>query len=301
VLVVSLIGRLGWTAWPFELLSNFPVQLLLLSLLAALVTGLVRTWNGLALALVAVLTNLVVVAPTFTSDPRSARRLAPPLILGHLNAQTRAIDTAALGRYLATTRPDVFVVLDPLQRDVPLIAQGAVGYEVTRTGSRPGGSVDFVRTVVLSRLPLTGVGHPEDDALGPSAVEFSVGAVDGPVSVLVFGTSSPTTPPRAHARDVVLAAAARWSHAHGPRRVVEGDFNATPWSPEFHGLVRAGGLYDSLEGYGLQPTWPAATILLRIPIDHALLGPALAATDRGTGPTFGSQHRALQVTVAARG
>lgn len=300
MLVVTLIGRLGWTAWPFELISNFPVQLLLLSLLAALATALVRTWNGLALALVATLTNLVVVAPTFTSGPRSARDSAPPLTLGHLNAQTRAIDTAALGRYFASSRPDVFVVLDPLQRDVPLIAAAAPGYQMTRTGSRPGPSVDFVRTVVLSRVPLTGVDHPGDLALGPSAVEFSAGAGDGPVSVLVFGTTSPTTPARAHARDLVLEAAARWSRAHGPRRVVEGDFNATPWSPEFRHLVKAGALYDSLEGYGLQVSWPAATFVLRIPIDHALLGPALAATDRGTGPTFGSQHRALRVTVAAR-
>jgi len=38
--------------------------------------------------------------------------------------------------------------------------------------------------------------------------------------------------------------------------------------------------------------------LIRIPIDHALTGPDLATTDRGTGPSFGSQHRSLHVTVA---
>src|SRR4029079_14149201 len=90
----------------------------------------------------------------------------------------------------------------------------------------------------------------------------------------------------------------RWSVAHGVRRIVEGDFNATPWSPSFHRLLDDGHLTSSLDGFGLQVSWPESNVLLRIPIDHALLGPALAATDRGTGPSFDSQHRSLHVTVA---
>jgi endonuclease/exonuclease/phosphatase (EEP) superfamily protein YafD len=95
-----------------------------------------------------------------------------------------------------------------------------------------------------------------------------------------------------------LNAAARWSRAHAARRIVEGDFNATPWSPAFRRLLHDGGLTSSLDGYGIQVSWPESNWLLRIPIDHALLGPALAATDRGTGPSFDSQHRSLHVTVA---
>ena len=300
LLAVSLVGRLQWTAWPFELVSNFPVQLLVLALLLAIVAALARTWVGLALAAVALAVNLAVVAPLFTSDPRAARDSGPRLTLGHLNGQTRSIDIAALGRYIVDQRFDVFVVLDPQQEDVPLLARAVPGYQVADTGSRPGPSTDFVRAVVLSRIPVTGVVHPADPALGPSAVTFTASVADGPVTVLVLGTPSPTTPSRAHDRDTVLTAAARWSLAQGTRRIVEGDFNATPWSPEFRRLVHEGALYDSLEGYGLQPTWPSATFLVRIPIDHALLGPGLAATDRATGPTFGSQHRALRVTVAAR-
>lgn len=300
MLAVSLVGRTGWTAWPFELLSNFPVQLLALALLVTGLAALVRTWVGLGLAVVALLVNLVVVAPLFTSDPRPAQATAPRLVLGHLNAQTREIDTVAIGRYLAQARPDVFVVLDPLQDDVLRLAQATPGYRLAHTGSHPGESTAFVRTVVLSRIPVAAVDHPRDPALGPSAVELTVSPADGPVRLLVLGTSSPTTPARAHSRDVVLGAAARWSRAQGARRVVEGDFNATPWSPEFHRLAHEGELFDSLQGFGLQPTWPSAAFVIRIPIDHALLGPALAATDRSTGPSFGSQHRSLLVTVAAR-
>jgi endonuclease/exonuclease/phosphatase family metal-dependent hydrolase len=248
----------------------------------------------------AIVVNAVVLAPTVTADARPAAANSSRITLGHLNAQTRAIDTAALGRYLAATRPDVFVVLDPLQGDVNALRRAVSGYQARPTGSRPGEERDFYRTVVLSRIPIDGVDHPRDPALGPSAVTFRVPTPEGPISVLVMGTESPTSPSRAHDRDQTLNAAARWSTEQGPRRVVMGDFNATPWSPTFHRLLTAGRLYDSRRGFGLQVSWPSRWFPIRIPIDHALLGPGLAATDRGTGPSFGSQHRCLHVTIAAR-
>jgi endonuclease/exonuclease/phosphatase (EEP) superfamily protein YafD len=238
------------------------------------------------------------VAGTLFTDAPAARPNGARITLGHLNAQSRSVDVAALGAYIEHERPDVFVVLDPLQSDVPRFGQATPGYTETATGSHQEVPSNYVRAVVLSRVALTGVGHPRDRTFGPSAVELTIPSSDGPVAAVVFGTDSPTSPTRAHNRDRSLNAAARWSVAHGPRRVVEGDFNATPWSPSFHRLVHDGRLSNSLDGFGLQVSWPESNVLLRIPIDHALLGPGLATTDRGTGPAFGSQHRSLHVTVA---
>jgi endonuclease/exonuclease/phosphatase (EEP) superfamily protein YafD len=165
------------------------------------------------------------------------------------------------------------------------------------SGSTPRSDPDYIRAVVLARVPVRDVGHPHDQGIGPSAVELTTDGAN-PISIVVFGTDSPTTPARAQRRDRVLDAAARWSRTHPARRIVMGDFNATPWSPSFQRLLHHGRLFNSLDGFGLQVSWPESNVLLRIPIDHALLGPALAATDRGTGPAFGSQHRSLHLTVA---
>ena len=235
---------------------------------------------------------------TLTTDPSPARPDGERISVGHLNAQSRSIDTAALAAYLARTQPDVFVVLDPLQPDVRALRAATTGFEIRTTGSRIDQVSNYVRTIVLSRVPVTDVRHPADQSFGPSAVEMTIVSADGPVAELVFGTDSPTTPGRAHDRDRALNAAARWSRAHAARRIVEGDFNATPWSPAFEHLLDDGRLTSSLNGFGLQVSWPESNVLLRIPIDHALLGPGLATTDRGTGPSFGSQHRSLHVTVA---
>lgn len=299
VAAVTLVARLQWTAWPLENLTNFPVQYLIAGMALTILAAILRAPVSAVIAAIVVLVNGFAVGATLGTEARPAGAGAR-VTLGHLNAQTREIDTVAFGGWLAENRPSVFVVLDPLQHDVAGIERAAPGYRVQTTGSRHGVRADFIRTVVLSRIPLTGVDHPTDPAFGASAVEMTIPTPDGPIDAVAFGTESPTSPSRAHHRDQALNAAARWSRAHRSRRIVMGDFNATPWSPSFERLLHDGRLGNSLDGFGLQVSWPESNVLVRIPIDHALLGPSLAATARGTGPSFGSQHRALRVTVAPR-
>ncbi len=86
-------------------------------------------------------------------------------------------------------------------------------------------------------------------------------------------------------------------HRAGRRR---GYPNAWPWSAAFRRLTAAGNLDNSLTGHRLQPSWPDGWGPLMIPIDHALHGDDLVAVDRSTGPSLGSDHRPILVTVALR-
>jgi endonuclease/exonuclease/phosphatase (EEP) superfamily protein YafD len=298
LLVVTLAGRLSWRAWPLGLMSNFPVQLLALAMVLLVVAAGLRARVTLVIAGASVLVNGAVIVQTLATDAPPVAA-GPRLEIGHLNAQTRSIDVDALGRFILTERPDVFVVLDPDQPDVPALTRAAPGYAVRRVG--PWGMPDpgYVRTVVFSRAPLRTVDQPSDHDVGNGAVEFTVDLGGAPIAVLVLGTVSPTTPGRAGDRDRALDAAARWSRRHGPRRVVMGDLNATPWSPAFRALLDDGRLESSLDGFGIQVTWPSDNQLMSIPIDHALLGPGLATADRRTGSSFGSEHRSLLVTLGA--
>jgi endonuclease/exonuclease/phosphatase (EEP) superfamily protein YafD len=298
VLVLSLAARLAWTAWPVELISNFPVQLTMVGIVVLLATVVVRAPISAVLAAAAVVVSGSSVLGTLLTDVPPARATGERITVGHLNAQTRTVDTDALGAHLERTRPDVFVVLEPYQSDIPALRRAAPSFETRLTGVGNENPAGYARTVVFSRRPLQGVVHPRDRRFDPAAVQMSIVTGDGPVDVLVFGTDSPTSPGRAHDRDRALNAAAEWSRTRGSRRIVMGDLNVTPWSPSFRRLVQDGDLADSLDGFGIQVSWPESNALIRIPIDHALIGPGLATTDRGTGPAFGSQHRSLHVTVA---
>jgi len=92
--------------------------------------------------------------------------------------------------------------------------------------------------------------------------------------------------------------AARGAEATGGRAVVAGDLNATPWSPIFHRVLDLGRLRDSREGFGLHRTWPSGIhALLRIPIDHVLVGEGVTVLRREVGPHIGSDHRPVIVDL----
>ena len=74
-----------------------------------------------------------------------------------------------------------------------------------------------------------------------------------------------------------------------------GDLNTSTWSPYFADLKQASGLKDGRPGFGIQATWPVRFPLLRIPIDHCLVSPAIAIRDWARGPDIGSDHYPLVV------
>lgn len=303
VLAATVLGRASRADWPFELLSNFPVQLgvAALGLLAAALV--VRARAAAVLALGAAVLNVAVVGSTATAIHHDVPSGAERVLLAHLNAQSGHVDVAALRREVQGRQPHVFVVFDPAPRDVDALRAPPRGYVARLTRQRSKGPPRLVRTVVWSRVAVWDVRRPDGDAFGTSAVRFSFRLGGEHAAFLGFGSDSPTTPARAGDRNRTLHAAARWSRrtqADGiARRVVMGDLNATPWSPVFRRLLDRGRLHSSLDGFGIQPTWPVGNPLLLIPIDHALLSHSVAAVDRETGPSFGSDHRSLWVTVAA--
>jgi endonuclease/exonuclease/phosphatase (EEP) superfamily protein YafD len=69
-----------------------------------------------------------------------------------------------------------------------------------------------------------------------------------------------------------------------------GDLNATPWSRPFVHLVESSGLCDTRAGFGVQASFPAASWLLRIPIDHVLASCGIGVQSRRIGRDVGSDH-----------
>ena len=80
-----------------------------------------------------------------------------------------------------------------------------------------------------------------------------------------------------------------------------GDMNLTPWSPAFADLLQQTGLRDGRLGFGLLPTWPARWGVLGIPIDHALISPAVTIHQMEIGRDVGSDHRPLVIEFSVSG
>lgn len=79
--------------------------------------------------------------------------------------------------------------------------------------------------------------------------------------------------------------------------IVMGDLNATPWSRPFAWLRERTGLCDSRAGFGIQASFPAASALLRIPIDHLLASCPIGVRERRIGRDVGSDHLPVVVDL----
>jgi endonuclease/exonuclease/phosphatase (EEP) superfamily protein YafD len=72
--------------------------------------------------------------------------------------------------------------------------------------------------------------------------------------------------------------------------LISGDFNMVPWSPHFQKLMKRANLKNSGVGFGISTTWPASSIILRIPLDHCLVSKDITISNKTVGPDLGSDH-----------
>ena len=292
---VALLGRARIGAWPLEWFANFSVQILFVAIALLLVATALKSKFTFTVCVIAVVVSGTTVAGVLRSD-RDARRHGAAVVIGHLNAQSGKIEVNALRAMLRREAPDVFVILEPSQSDVRSLQRDAAGYTAHTTATKA--SPPWVRTIVLSRIPIANVRHREAVDLPPATVEYTIMLNNKPVTVMALHTASPTTPGRAQERNRALRATVRWSNARAEDHVVMGDFNATPWSPEFVDTETNGQLRSSLRGFGQQASWPSELGWLGLAIDHALLSKSLVTVSRDTTDSFGSEHRGLLVGVA---
>lgn len=297
VAVSTLAGFLGAWFWAFDLAANFRVHLLAVSMVAAIGIGVlaVRRHNATLVWTTVILVACVVINGIASAPLWKGRPSVPPtaehLTVGHVNMQGLVADSAALGNNLATDHVDVFVVLDTSSTVAEVARSVPDSYTVSEGPSRS-------RSLVIARVPLEGISVPEDERLPPATVEVVVRLGGQSVHLLALHTLSPVTPSRSNERDRALDAVGDWQRELRHPAVVFGDLNATRWSAAIRRLLDTTSLENSEDGFGFQPSYPAALGPLGLPIDQSLHTPELTATERAQGPTFGSGHRSLSVTYA---
>ena len=297
-LVGATLGALlGEWWWPLDLLTSFHPQYAVALAAVALMHLALRSPASGGWFLAFALINSSIVAPyvvgggggTATGD---ARLSILSFNVGVSNPMRRDI-----ARYVAEEQPDLLFVIESSFEWEDALA--AAGPPMAAIAIVPRGMVSGITVMADPDLLPRPVEVPFADPDEGAAVEVALGTER--IVVLALHPPSPTSGDRAARRDGILSAAGDWVATLDRPVVVVGDFNATPWSSAFRALQVRGGLADTARGRGLQPSWPSGWGPAMIPIDNALHTGGLVAVDRETGPSFGSAHRPLTVTVAPGG
>ena len=292
---VSLASFAGRWLWWLDVLANFRAQYVVgLAILGVLIA--VSRWRRTGLAVLGVaLVNLVFVAPLYVGSPGEPVAGAPDLRVLNFNLLSINENYNEVIEYIVAVDPDL-VFLHEASRPWEVAMEAAdLGYEIVR-----GRSDQLIfGTLVLARQEVDAVSYGFAETQ-PRAISLRYQPDGWPVELNVLSTHplAPTTAERAGLRDAQLEFAAGWASEQEGAFFVVGDLNASPWSWPFRSLVSEGGLRNSQIGFGLQPTFPATSVvLLRVPIDHLLHSEELRVRDRRLGAALGSDHFSLIVDL----
>ncbi len=288
---VTFAGFLGKVWWVFDLVGNFRFQYFLVLALLAVAAGVARRPQMFAVAMMLALINAAMVAQALWGSPPvqdPSRETVTVLSFNVLVSNDRKRDVID---FVTNSGADVVFLHESSIDWEDVLDRSELPYRMV-PGRLPG---DRFGSVALIRPDLDAETVRFGDRAG---VVVAVTLDDRPLQIIGVHPRSPISTRAARSRGETLAAVAEFVTSSETPSVVVGDLNSTPWSHPFRELVRVADLVDSERGYGWQPSWPMPLPgVLRIPIDHALVDPRIAVTERTLGPSLGSDHRSLIVKL----
>lgn len=283
------LGR--WSA-PADLLAQLLIQIALGTGLLLLLLLLARRWGRAGLALLCLVPQLLVLDPrpdgTAVAAVPQARVLALNVWVDHPNHQ-QVLD------YLRRSGADV-VVLGEVFEGWPASLAGLADVYPHR--------IDCLRlpgcdVVILARHPIHASRATRDPISGAPYVEARLVIGGRPLTIAGTHLVRPFGNGTLAAQEAQLRYIARRLGEAPGQRLLVGDLNGVGWGRAVRGFAARTGfrLPPALEG-----TWPVQLpALLRLPIDHVLIGPELGSVGRRIGPDVGSDHLPMIVELGPRG
>jgi endonuclease/exonuclease/phosphatase (EEP) superfamily protein YafD len=298
LVAATLGGFCGDWHWVLDLLSHFRWYYLLAAaggLAVAVVRGAGLAMHT-ALAVVLALnawTMLPYWLPAARPAAPAADAAAAAVSLISLNVLRFNQDTAPTIDYLRRRSADVVAVLEVSPEWGQALDTLADIYPHRRIEPR----LDNFGIALLSRWPLI---DPQMVEFGDTGYPNIVADIDRPAGRFRCIAIHPY-PPYSHTSSAMLV---RHLHAVGVAAarsplpcIVAGDFNATPWSAGFRAFAAESGLRDTALGRGVQPSWNARSLFIRIPIDHIFAPPTAKVVRRVVGPDVGSDHYPVEAEL----
>ncbi|MFQ5553800.1 MAG: endonuclease/exonuclease/phosphatase family protein [Acidimicrobiia bacterium] len=291
--LATVLGFFGGSWWALDALANLRLQL---GLALVLVGGLYGWLLGRGVGLLFVtigLVNAALIVPLYFGSPAEAHGTETlSMVSLNVSASSRTMDGVL--EWVEESGADLVFLLESDEAWEAEVASGAPGYTVQSElpGDRRSGITVLARDGVTTETMRLGSAH--DPVI---RARSTLGGE--PLVIYALRSRSATSRDGTEMRNTLLEDLADRVEAETDPVVVIGDLSATPWSAAFRALQEDGDLINSLDGYGLQPSWPANLPFgLSIPIDHMLHSDGLTTTQRGLGPARGPDRKPLMVTVA---
>lgn len=287
---IAAVGLVGATlatlipVWPCVLLEHFRLQYVWGGALVVLACAGLRMRGWFDIALIATVFHACWVLPDLSRSARPLPATGEPLRMLVLNVHTSSSSYDEVARLVADTKPDVVGLVEIDAAWLGKLAPALAGYPHRIEDPFEGN----FGLALYSKLPMTGGVEHLGSPLPTIVARLDVRGV--PVAVVLTHPIPPVRREPFALQLSQLAAIAQRTHELAAPAIVMGDLNATPWSRPFRDFIAASGLCDTRAGFGLQASFPAASAVLRIPIDHVLASCSIGVRSREIERDVGSDH-----------
>lgn len=296
-LALAALGLAGcWafaliSSWPIALLQHFRVQFAVAGLLVTVAAALVRT-RAFDIAAIATLLHWLVLVPDLGREPQPLPPGARPVRVLELNVLTENTSYDRVRALIAETQPDVIGLVEVdrgwLEALAPALGEYPGRIEVPRS--------DHFGIALYARGTVTG--GAEQLGLPRPSIVADVAVGSARMSIVLVHPYAPVDAEKLDRQRIQLAAIARRARELPAPVVIAGDFNTTPWTPEFHRVTADSELCDTRAGFGVQASFPSTSFMTRIPIDHVLASCSVGVYDRRIARDVGSDHLPVIVDLA---
>lgn len=292
--LLSLTGFFGAYAYVLNLSSHFRVQYAIVLLAGTLLLWSVGKRKTSLIALSLALLNLVEIVPLYQKPAVNTENRQLGFSLLQVNVLSQNQQYEQLMKEVRRLNPDVVVMEEITTEWYEALAAVRQEYPyVVETLER-----SDLGVMVMSKIPLeeTELIDFNDGRLPSLVTELQVEGQ--PIRLIATHPLSPRSKQNFKLRNQQLYAIAQAFSERDQPLMMVGDLNITSFSPIFKRFIREIDLYDSREGFGVQPSWPArAWRIARISLDHCLLSPDLSVSQRKLGQYVGSDHLPVYVEI----
>jgi endonuclease/exonuclease/phosphatase (EEP) superfamily protein YafD len=285
VIGLAAAWALTWIpGWPFTLLEHFRVQYVVAGavLLGAVLALRMRGWADVAA--IATLVHAMPLAADLTRSPRSGPAGGAEIRVLMLNVLTENRRFDQVRQLIADEKPDIVGLVEVDRRWIAGVAPAVADFAGRLEEPRD----DNFGVALYVRGRMTGAIERLGSDLPTAIADVEIRGAH--LRVVLTHPVPPISSDAMKLQEQQIAAVAGRANALEEPVVVTGDFNTTPWSRVFAGLVEQSGLCDSRAGFGIQTSFPSDLAILRIPIDHLLASCSIGVRARRIGPQVGSDH-----------
>jgi len=291
----SIAAALAPLGWPFELIAHFRWQLAaagIALLLASL--GLRKPWMiGLALLSLALQAVPQLLVQRSQAAVPPADCAGTEITVATLNLQFDNPDHSRAIEWLQRNPADIVLLQEVTPAWADAFGRAALPYPYASVTTRE----DPYGIALLSRWPIAEIRPADFAGDGLPSVVARVLVQERALQIVGLHTHWPLLPGLLDSRDRVLAAAAAEIRKSSNDSVLLGDFNLTPYAPAFARLLEQSGLRDAFGDRLWRPTWQAGLWPVALPIDHVLVPASSCVIRTQVGPSIGSDHRPVLVTL----